>query len=411
MLTAKCQVPNASRYPQILSPQSSVLAFATPAFAREWHITRFVSNVTVAQDGTMTVREHLVVEFDGEYHGIYRDIPIEYPGPHGTNYKLFLKVTGVTDASGHKLKYDSSVQNGNRHLKIYIPDASTARRPSRSITTSQNGVRWFDGYDELYWNVTGNDWPVPIDSAVDDHSVSAERGGQSARAGLHRHVRLAGAGRDRGGEWQRGAGADQRSALDMREGLTADVMISKGVLNEPSKLTFAMWFIRSNTIVLLPLWAFIVMFFFWWTKGRDPKADISVAPMYEPPKDMTPAEVGALIDDSVHPRDITSTLVDLAVKGYVKIEETESKVLLFTHRDYIFHSLKDPGTWTPDVAGSARACDAESPVPQRADPDSAVGLAQPVLRRHPHHQGRHSRRTEEQGHVLGRSRFRACLRA
>ncbi len=58
-----------------------------------------------------------------------------------------------------------------------------------------------------------------------------------------------------------------------------------------------MWFLRSNPIVLLPLWAFIVMFAFWWTKGRDPKPDISVAPMYEPPKDMTPAEVGTLIDD------------------------------------------------------------------------------------------------------------------
>ncbi len=66
--------------------------------------------------------------------------------------------------------------------------------------------------------------------------------------------------------------------LDMREGLTADVMISKGVLNEPSKLTFAIWFLRSNVIVLLPLWAFIVMFFFWWTKGRDPKADIRSRP-------------------------------------------------------------------------------------------------------------------------------------
>jgi uncharacterized membrane protein len=68
--------------------------------------------------------------------------------------------------------------------------------------------------------------------------------------------------------------------------------------------------------------------------------------MYEPPKGMTPAEVGTLTDDTVHPRDITSTLVDLAVKGYVKIEETESKTFLFSHRDYIFHSLKDPGTWS-----------------------------------------------------------------
>src|SRR5271165_3171209 len=132
----------------------------------------------------------------------------------------------------------------------------------------------------------------------------------------------------------------------MREGVTADVYITKGVLTEPSKLTFAVWFLRSNIVVLLPLWAFIVMFFFWWTKGRDPHPDTSVAPMYEPPKGMTPAEVGTLIDDSVHPRDITATLVDLAVKGYIKIEETDSKVLLFTHRDYTFHSLKEPGTWS-----------------------------------------------------------------
>src|SRR5271165_703358 len=132
----------------------------------------------------------------------------------------------------------------------------------------------------------------------------------------------------------------------MREGVTADVYITKGVLTEPSKLTFAVWFLRSNIVVLLPLWAFIVMFFFWWTKGRDPHPDTSVAPMYEPPKGMTPAEVGTLIDDSVHPRDITATLVDLAVKGYLKIEETDSKVLMFTHRDYTFHSLKPRNTWS-----------------------------------------------------------------
>src|ERR1700693_1493946 len=60
---------------------------------------------------------------------------------------------------------------------------------------------------------------------------------------------------------------------------------------------------------------------------------------------MTSAEVGALIADKVLPRDITCTLVDLAVKGYLKIEETESKVLLFTHRDYTFHALKPPDTW------------------------------------------------------------------
>ncbi len=134
------------------------------------------------------------------------------------------------------------------------------------------------------------------------------------------------------------------------------------------------------------------MFFFWWTKGRDPKADISVAPMYEPPEGMTPAEVGSLMDDAVHPRDITSTLVDLAVKGYLKIEETESKTLLFSHRDYTFHLLKPQ----PRVehAGGARARDAESHVSRRGHRDTAIGFAQPVLRGDPDHQGRHPGGTE-----------------
>ena len=321
-----------------------VAALAASASARDWHITSFVDNMEVAQDGTMTVREHLVVDFEGEYHGIYRDIPIEYPGPHGSNYSLFLTVTGVTDGQGQKLKYDSSVQNGYRHLKIYIPDAEDARRIVEISYTIKNAVRWFDDHDELYWNVTGNDWAVPIDGAMATILFPSGAGGNlraQAFTGVY------------GSQTQDATvvvdgnvvKVQANDRLSMREGLTADVYISKGVLTEPSKLTFALWFLRSNIIVLLPLWALLVMFVFWWSKGREPKADISVAPMYEPPKDMTPAEVGTLIQDSVHPRDITSTLVDLAVRGYLKIEETESKILVFSHRDYTFHSLKPESEW------------------------------------------------------------------
>ncbi|HLI62834.1 MAG TPA: DUF2207 domain-containing protein [Terriglobales bacterium] len=333
MLNAKCQI-------RLLA---IILLLAAPAFAREWHITNFDSSMTVAQDGTMSVREHLAVSFEGRYHGIYRDIPIQYPGRYGSNYTLFLTVTGVTDGFGHKLKYDSSVQGDYRHLKIYIPGAEDTTKIVEIDYTVKNAVRWFDDHDELYWNVTGNDWPVPIDSAmaiilfppgaVNNLRAQAFTGiygsqAQDATVNVNGNVVRV-----------------TSNPLSMREGLTADVYITKGVLTEPSKLTFAVWCLRSNVIVLLPLWALVVMFFFWWTKGRDPKPDISVAPMYEPPQGMTPAEVGSLMDDSVHPRDITSTLVDLAVKGYIKIEETESKLLVFSHRDYTFHLLKPEPEW------------------------------------------------------------------
>jgi uncharacterized membrane protein len=321
------------------------VALAIPALARDWHVTSFVDNITVAQDGTMTVHERLVVDFEGAYRGIYRDIPIEYPGPHGSNYSLFLTVTGVTDGQGQNLKYDSSVWNGNRHLKIYISNAVNTKRTVEISYTVKNGVRWFDDHDELYWNVTGNDWLVPIDGALAIIMFPPGAGGNlraQAFVGLYGSQSLDATVVVNGNVVR----VQSNGPLSMREGLTADVYISKGILTEPTKLTFALWFVRSNISVLLPLWALIVMFVFWWTKGRDPKPDTSVAPMYEPPKDMTPAEVGALLEDSVHPRDITATLVDLAVKGYMKIEETESKVLLFSHRDYTFHSLKAESEWS-----------------------------------------------------------------
>ena len=338
MLNAKC-------YFRTVALLALLALLVLPAFAREWRVTNFASNMTVSNYGDLAVTEHIVLYFDGQYHGIYRDIPIQYPGPSGTNYTLLLNVRSVTDDQGKKLKYDSNVQGDYRHLKIYIPDAVNTTKAVNITYTVRNAIRWFDDHDELYWNVTGNDWPVPIDhaiaivlfppNAVGNLRAQAFTGVYGSEA---RNASVVVNGN--------AVSIQTDTPLYMREGLTADVYISKGVLTEPSKLTFALWFLRSNIIVLLPLWALIVMFFFWWTKGRDPKPDISVAPMYEPPKDMTPAEVGSLMDDAVHPRDITSTIVDLAVRGYIKIEETESKTLVFSHRDYTFHSLKPEGSWS-----------------------------------------------------------------
>ena len=337
-------MPSTKCYARVTALILFCLVCVFPAFAREWRIANFTTDMTVAQDGTADVTERIDVAFVGTYHGIYRDIPIEYPGPRGSNYTLFLKVTGVTDAEGNKLKYESGVQNGSRHLKIYVPDAVDATRTVVIHYTVQNPIRWFDNYDELYWNVTGNDWPVPIDRASASIEFPAGAAGNMRAQAFTGYYGSEGqnAQVSINGNTVNAAGNDR---LSMREGLTADVYLNKGVLTRPSAFTTAMWFLRSNAIVLLPLWALIVMFWLWWWKGRDPKADISVAPMYEPPQGMTPAECGSLMDDAVQPRDITATLVDLAVKGYIKIEETENKVLLFSHRDYTFHQVKDPTTW------------------------------------------------------------------
>jgi uncharacterized membrane protein YgcG len=136
------------------------------------------------------------------------------------------------------------------------------------------------------------------------------------------------------------------TSLPMRGGLSIDIFVPKGILKEPGQFTRLVWFLESNPIIFLPFWTFAVMFMLWRYKGRDPDPGLSVAPMYEPPPKMSPAEAGTLLDDRIHPRDITSTLVDMAVRGFLKIEEVDDKGLVFHHTDYIFHLLIPRQQWT-----------------------------------------------------------------
>ncbi len=323
------------------------------AVAKSWRVGDFQDAIEISKDGSAVVVERISLVFVGEWHGIHRTIPIEYPGPNGTNYELFLDVKGVTDGSGAKLKYESSTTNRSRDLKIYIPDAADATRTVEITYSVRNGTRFFKDYDEFYWNVTGNDWPVPI-----DHASATVRLPESA-AGSLRAQAFTGVY----GSTQRDATANVDGAtaqfetnnrLPMRGGMTIDVYIPQGILSEPSALTKFFWFVGGNPIVFFPVVVFAAMFLLWWYKGRDPDAGMSVAPMYEPPPGISPAEAGTLLDDSIHPRDITSTIVDLAVRGYIKIEETAEKVLLFTHKDYIFHLLKPRDQWGADLAPHER---------------------------------------------------------
>ncbi|MGA7695255.1 MAG: DUF2207 domain-containing protein, partial [Candidatus Sulfotelmatobacter sp.] len=324
---------------------STILALAAPAAAKSWRISNFQDTITVNEDGSALVNETITLAFDGEWHGIRRSIPIEYPGPDGTNYQLFIDITSITDESGAKLKYDSSTSGAYRDLKIYIPNAVDAARTVEIAYRVRNGTRFFDDHDEFYWNVTGNDWPVPIDHAsASIHFPDGASGSLRAQAftGVYGSTERDATAKVEGAA----AEFETTNPLPMRGGMTIDVYVAKGILKEPGRLTKLFWFLGGNPATFLPLVTLAVMLVLWWYKGRDPNPGMSVAPMYEPPEGFSPAECGTLLDDRIHPRDITSTIVDLAVRGFLKIEEVEDKGLVFSHKDYIFHLLKPATQWT-----------------------------------------------------------------
>lgn len=316
-----------------------------PLFAQSWRIADFQDTILIGEDGSTLVKERINLVFIGQWHGIHRTIPVEYPGPQGTNYTLFLDITGVTDGAGQKLKYESKTSGGYRDLKIYIPGAVDATRTVEVSYIVRNGIRYFEDHDEFYWNVTGNDWPVPIDHA-EAHVYLPKSASGKLRAQAFTGA-YGSAQRDATSEIN---GADvsfeTMNPLPMRGGMTIDIFVPKGILKAPGAITRFFWFLGSNPVVFLPFVTFGVMFTLWWYKGRDPDPGRSVAPMYEPPPGFSPAEAGALLDDTVHPRDITSTIVDLAVRGYLKIEETvDTSLLIFHSKDYVFHLVKPQAEW------------------------------------------------------------------
>jgi uncharacterized membrane protein len=319
------------------------LLLTSTAFARTYHIQRYNDAIVVNENGRTVVSEEITFVFQGQYNGIYRRIPVEYPNDAGSNYTLFIESVDVTDESGAALKFEKQYKGDLLQLKIYVPGATDTTKTIRIRYVVLNAIRYFEDHDELYWNVTGNDWPVDIESAAAFASFPSPAAGQ-----LRAHAY----------EGPYGSAAQSITdilgsnvqfqtvhALTPRGGMTIDIYVPKGILHQPSAITRAWWFLRSNLILLLPLLSFVVMGGMWYYKGRDPDPGLSVAPLYEPPDGMTPAEVGTLIDDTIDSRDITSTLVDLAVRGYLKIEETNNKVLFFDNRDYIFHLLKPPAEW------------------------------------------------------------------
>src|SRR5580704_7629750 len=314
--------------------------------ARERELKKFYSEIDVLPNGSVDVTENITFRFiGGPWQGIYRNIPVEYAGPRGMNYTLFLSVKRVTDETGSSLKYETSRDRQYLKLKIFIPYADNSTRTVSIEYEVEDALRFFDDHDEFYWNVTGDEWPIPIESAgahiVFPSNVTNLRA--NAFTGAYRSK-----GHDATAEVN-GTGVDVTTTgpLGIREGLTVAVAFDKGAIAEPSPAAKFWRMLRSNWPLILPVIAFFLMFWLWWTRGRDPRLR-PIAAQYEPPDKLTPGEVGTLIDNSVDMRDITASIVDLAVRGYLVIEEQNKDHLLgLTHtKEYFFHLKKSQAEWS-----------------------------------------------------------------
>jgi uncharacterized membrane protein len=347
------QAGNCWSWPCEISPRSilrcalicCLLALLVPLSlaARQIVIQHFDERVVISSDGTIEVTETIEAQFIGSnWHGIYRTIPVEYTTPAGLDYTLLLEPLSVTDDTGQPLKYERSASGRSTKFKIYVPNPDNATRTVVLRYRVLNALTFFDDHDELYWNVTGNEWEAPIEHASTQIELP------SGVTGLHA-IYYSGPF----GSRDKDAAVESRSnlvefrsthPLEFHAGLTAVVGWDKGFVHEPTASQKILFILRSNWPILIPVGVFVLMFYWWWTKGRDPERD-AITVQYEPPDNLSPAECGTLVDSKVAMCDITATLVDLAVKGYLTIEHQGGDARLGLTNDYIFHLRKPPNDW------------------------------------------------------------------
>jgi uncharacterized protein (TIGR04222 family) len=307
-------------------------------------IQRFAVDIVLHPDASYTVTETIDYDFEkNRKRGIYRDIPVQYDR-QGSDYLLRLKVLGVTDGQGRSRPYETSQAGDDLRIRIGDPKVYISGVHRYVIAYHvRRGINYFDAHDELYWNVTGNRWQVPI---------------REASAGVHlpagtplekvRTTSYTGYYGDRGKDAKEHREGSRitwqvNRPLKPGEGLTIVVGLPKGVLAPPSQFETATDALMDNLPLGLPLLSLLILGSLWWKRGRNPGPVPSITAWYEPPAGLSPAEAGTLVDERADPRDVVPTIVDLAVRGYLRIEETErDHLLFFTKKDYRLARADNP---------------------------------------------------------------------
>ncbi|HZD78819.1 MAG TPA: DUF2207 domain-containing protein [Actinomycetota bacterium] len=337
----------------------------------------FASEIQVRPDADIIVTETLRPRFEGSWNGIERVLELRPPADYGVAYLLEVRLIGATDGAGHPLRTEETrLDRDTRRFRVWVPEATD--RTATVILRYQvgNALGFFAPdttgltLDELYWQVTGTTSDVPILSAR--ARVVLPAGAQPKQAAAY----VGGAGSTRQTRVILGEGSASVPAvgpLDPGEGLTVAVGWAAGAVTRPAgaaaPTTAAQsggrgrvgaggtapggpWSPLALWPVLLPLLAFWLAYRAWRRRGRDP-AERAITVRWEPPPDISPAEAGTLVDHRADMPDIVATLVDLAVRGVVVIEEREKGGFLSFGKDYAFHLMKPSPQWD-DLADHER---------------------------------------------------------
>ncbi len=303
-----------------------------------WH-----TDLTVAPDGQLTVTEAINVHVEGiEFkRGIVRKLPLRFQDREGRTHRVTYEFTSV-QVFGAPSPHHTATEGED--LVLYVGSEGNFLEPGDypyTITyTTQGQLGFFPDFDEVYWNVNGNGWAFAVDSiSARIHLPSGARVTRTAcYTGSYGSTERA----------CRDSIIDDRTvlftgrSLEPYEGLTVAVGFPKGVVAEPPPPSFLQLYavpLVGGGITLLLL----IYYFFTWSRfGRDPDKPV-VIPLFEPPDGLSPASVAMVMKGSYDNDQITPAMIHLAVKGFIRIDETKEDVLLGLFSRTVYTIVKVKG--------------------------------------------------------------------
>lgn len=311
-------------------------------------ITSWNQKITVNKDGSMRVR----IDFDYDFGGQYRHGPMmeivtaQYTSSGDTRYYPLSDVT-ASSSTGAPAQVNLDVMDAGVAIKIGDPDSnSVTGTQSYTVEYTQKAVMnspESSDFDELYWNVIGNKWRVPIN----DITVTVE--GPAAVENVACFSGRSGVKDPCGAVTAGDSAVFTHEQVSPGQFLTINAGFPKGSTNtEPilghpytelhwgSLIAAAILLVAGSILIVVKRRSFVSWRFAHVPAGVVPP-DVARAPVYpvkksdpappmrfSPPQGLSPGQAGFLQDYRADTVDVTATIVDLAVQGHVTITEMET---------------------------------------------------------------------------------------
>ena len=302
--------------------------FLGTAWAEE-KITSYDVIIDVQQDADFIVTEKINVISEGRQirRGIFRDLP-RFKLDEGAKIPYRYKILSVTrnDRQEPFVKNDN---NNAKQIRIGDPDYYLPRGQHNYVITYEvkNEVRYFEDFDEVYWNAIGTYWRFPIDKAnatirfpqsiapLELNCFTGRHGSTESKCSMSRdgqsfHI-------------------TSLNPLASREGLSVSIKFNKGIIDPPSQEDKTMlWWFKNGAIALLGLSLIGLLGYYYraWNKvGRDPQKE-PVFARYGPPEGYSPAAVHQIYHRGLRGnKALISTLIHMSINQHLEMDSSKSE--------------------------------------------------------------------------------------